>query len=480
MEKNYDIVLKNGFLIDPVNHFEGVRDIGICGEKICAVQENIPDTMAEQVFDLKGLYVMPGIVDLHSHESEWLGGRCGHKMMALAGVTTALDMSGPIDGVLKIAREYGAGLTLAAIDRLTPGYNISNNAPDKSELEAALESSLGKGCIGIKIMGGNYPMTPESTANAIEVANESKAYVAYHSGTTETGSHLGGLLETAELIGDNHLHLAHINSYCRGMKKSVAEEIQSAIDLLCKNERICSEAYLSLYNGNNGKCIDGVPEASVIRNCLKMGGYSQNQAGYEQAILDGWANIHVIRGGETLLMTGTEAVEYWREHKTDTGVSFPVNPALTRFWLASAKREDGTFAVDTISTDGGGIPRNVILSNGLSLVKLGALTLREFVIKASVNPGLILGMTDRGHLGVGATADITVFNFEKQSPYMSLGMGKLIMYRGYICGRGTNMLTTKAGSRHVLETGLNPVLTDISKGAFYDRNIIKRVAYGIG
>ena len=62
--------------------------------------------------------------------------------------------------------------------------------------------------------------------------------------------------------------------------------------------------------------------------------------------------------------------------------------------LAQAKRPDGTFVVDAISTDGGCIPRNVTLSVGLSLVKFGALTLSEFVVKTSVNPARHLPTAD--------------------------------------------------------------------------------------
>ena len=46
--------------------------------------------------------------------------------------------------------------------------------------------------------------------------------------------------------------------------------------------------------------------------------------------------------------------------------------------------------VDCISTDGGGIPRNVIVEMGLAMVKLQALSMEEFVIKTSVNPAKIL------------------------------------------------------------------------------------------
>ena len=39
------------------------------------------------------------------------------------------------------------------------------------------------GSLGIKLLGGHYPLTSEATARAIEVANQKKAYVAFHAGS---------------------------------------------------------------------------------------------------------------------------------------------------------------------------------------------------------------------------------------------------------------------------------------------------------
>lgn len=200
-----------------------------------------------------------------------------------------------------------------------------------------------------------------------------------------------------------------------------------------------------------------------------MQSYEPTEAGLEKAIMDGWAQINVIEGGMVQLRTGKKAVEYWRAHNTDVGISFAVNPALPRYWLACAKRDNGEFVVDAISTDGGGIPRNYILKYGLSLVKLNALTLEEFVMKASVNPGRIIGFANKGHLGEGADADITVIDYENQEAYMSIGSGKVIMYRGLVCGTGGNIATTREGAENVRSYSLNPVEIDVGKGALYNR-----------
>ena len=145
-----------------------------------------------------------------------------------------------------------------------------------------------------------------------------------------------------------------------------------------------------------------------------------------EAISSGYAQINMESGGRVVLASGVSAVDYWRKRKTDAVVSFNANPPEPRIRLVTAKRKSGGFVVDSISTDGGGIPRNVIAEMGLSLVKLQALSIQEFVIKTSRNPARMMGLKNKGHLAVGADADITVLDFEKQIPAMAISNGKVI------------------------------------------------------
>ncbi len=62
-----DILLKGGHVIDPKNKIDTVMDIAITGNKISQVARNIPVNSAKKVIDVKGLYVTPGIIDMHVH-----------------------------------------------------------------------------------------------------------------------------------------------------------------------------------------------------------------------------------------------------------------------------------------------------------------------------------------------------------------------------------------------------------------------------
>jgi dihydroorotase len=66
-QPRYDLLLKNGHLIDPGNNISATRDIAIAGGKIAAIAENISPSLAIKVVDVGSLYVTPGLVDIHTH-----------------------------------------------------------------------------------------------------------------------------------------------------------------------------------------------------------------------------------------------------------------------------------------------------------------------------------------------------------------------------------------------------------------------------
>jgi cytosine/adenosine deaminase-related metal-dependent hydrolase len=204
------VLLRGGELIDPANGRHGVADLLFEAGRVVAVDAEIPPPRGVQVVDARGSLVLPGLVDTHTHIAE--GRWQGHAMMARAGVTTALNLSGRMADVLEGIKRAGAGLTIASLDSLTPNERLSGTSPAASEIERAIDESLDRGAFGIKILGGHEPFSPAATADIIRIANERGAYVAFHVGTTEHGSNLEGLREAAELADGRSLHVAHINS----------------------------------------------------------------------------------------------------------------------------------------------------------------------------------------------------------------------------------------------------------------------------
>lgn len=65
--QDLDLLIEGGHVIDPKNGVDGVMDVGIADGMIAEVSANIPAARAEQVVDASGLYVTPGLIDLHVH-----------------------------------------------------------------------------------------------------------------------------------------------------------------------------------------------------------------------------------------------------------------------------------------------------------------------------------------------------------------------------------------------------------------------------
>lgn len=63
----YDLLLRGGRVIDPRNHLSGVADVAISKGKIAALGPKIDPALALKSVDVSGLYVTPGLIDIHVH-----------------------------------------------------------------------------------------------------------------------------------------------------------------------------------------------------------------------------------------------------------------------------------------------------------------------------------------------------------------------------------------------------------------------------
>lgn len=66
-EPQYDLLLKGGHVIDAKNNIDALRDVAIKDGKISKVAINIPAASAIKTVTVTGLYVVPGLIDMHTH-----------------------------------------------------------------------------------------------------------------------------------------------------------------------------------------------------------------------------------------------------------------------------------------------------------------------------------------------------------------------------------------------------------------------------
>jgi hypothetical protein len=471
--QQFDTVLKNGRVVDPANNIDGQFDVGIRHGKIASVSENITEEQADDILDVIGQIVMPGHIDTHAHLSSVLNASVdrghGHAMLVESGTTTALDLAGDPTQMATGMAQRGAGLNVASLLGLVPHTSVSEDDPRPSVLRDLVADVKKSGGIGVKMLGGYHPFTPEASADVVTAANEQLAWVAFHVGTKDSGSDMTGLREVPEITGKGRLHVAHINSYTRGMIDQPHEEVQEALGMIEKmRSQWITEAYLAQANGTNGKCDEnGDVVYNVMQNCLTARGYPTTDEGVKAALLDGYGSALIERGGRVVMVTGQEAVDIWESASTDASLSFPVNPPTSAFSLATAKYDDGSFRVDAISTDGGSLPRNVAIERSMALVAFGALSMDEAVTKLSYTPSRMLGLLNKGHFSEGADADITIVNAGTGKASMSLVAGELIMLNGRAIGKGGTWLVLEEGKAAAEATGLPYEIMNLENSKLY-------------
>jgi dihydroorotase len=66
-QQQYDLLLTGGHVVDAKNHLSATRDVAIKDGKIAAVEMHIDPAKALKTVDVKGLYVTPGLIDIHVH-----------------------------------------------------------------------------------------------------------------------------------------------------------------------------------------------------------------------------------------------------------------------------------------------------------------------------------------------------------------------------------------------------------------------------
>jgi len=157
--QEYDLLLKGGHVIDGKNKISAIRDVAISAGKIAEVAARIDPAKARKVVNVAGLYVTPGLVDIHVHVYAGTGQRG-----AYSG-----DNSIYPDGFT-----FRSGVT-TVVDAGSSGWrnfpDFKDRVIDRSKTRVlALLNIVGKG------MGGENIEQDTSDMDASATANQAKKY----------------------------------------------------------------------------------------------------------------------------------------------------------------------------------------------------------------------------------------------------------------------------------------------------------------
>ncbi len=192
--ENFDILIKNGKVLDGTGNPWFYADIGINGDQIVWVGKS--DTVtADEVIDATGLYVSPGFIDVHSHAGSGLASESlSHGRPLLAqGLTTVMinpDGGGNLDiaGQRAELEEHGIGVNVVqfvphgSVRREVLGQ--ANRAPSSDELEQMkliVEDGMKEGAFGLSSGLFYTPAAYAETEEVIELAKVASKYNGVYS-----------------------------------------------------------------------------------------------------------------------------------------------------------------------------------------------------------------------------------------------------------------------------------------------------------
>jgi dihydroorotase len=95
--QSYTMLIKGGHVIDPKNNIDAIMDVAIQNNRIALVAPNIDPKSATQVISAAGMYVTPGLIDMHGH--------------VFAGTTADGDLSNGFSSVPADAFTFRSGVT---------------------------------------------------------------------------------------------------------------------------------------------------------------------------------------------------------------------------------------------------------------------------------------------------------------------------------------------------------------------------------
>jgi N-acyl-D-amino-acid deacylase len=417
----YDIVIRNGTIIEPKTGVQTVGNIAVQGGKICEItREKIT---GKKEIDASDRIVCPGFVDIHSHLNyplapAWmsvrqgittcLSGNCG--LNADTPIKDFLDKIENQGYPLNFATLIGHSLRLRALVGLDDPYQTADEAQVK-KMESLAAAGLEEGAFGVSLGLEYAPGANEAEYMPLVVlAARYGKLVPIHIRTDALDFAVGlrEAIALAEKTGAR-IHISHL-AYSFGVHPEVTE----MAFVMIRN---------AIARGLPLLCDSGVYEAFAT--------YVQS------AVFDeGWHKRYGVELSDLMISSGKyvgrratpEIYEYVRTQEKDTvGTAFVgVLPDL-----ALAIRQPFTM----ISTDAGlvdapgeGHPQDSGTYPKVfeELVrKQGALTMMEAVYKSTYMPALQMGIAgSKGWLGAGADADIVVFDpktIRSNSDYVGLG-----------------------------------------------------------
>src|SRR6266567_3906340 len=383
-----NLLIKGGRVIDPSQGIDDTLDILVAEGKIKEVGKGLKAAGAETV-DAKGMLVVPGLIDMHVHLR---------------------------DPGLEYKEDIASGTRAAAAGGFTSIACMPNSKPvndNKTVTAYILDKARTEGAVNVFPIGA---ITQGSKGEALAEMGELK-----EAGCVAVSDD-GHPVANAELM-------RRALEYARGMGIMV---ISHAEEKALVGDGVMNEGFTSTELGLKG--IPRVAEDIATARDIFLAEYTASPVHIAHVSTEG--SVRIVREAKArgVKVTCETAPHYFsltddavRGYDTNAKMNPPLREAADVDAI-KAGLADGT--IDAIATDhaphhldekesefnlalNGIIGLETSLSLSLKLVEEGVLDLGTLIGKMSCNPAKILGI-ERGTLNVGAAADITVIDPDRE------------------------------------------------------------------
>jgi N-acyl-D-amino-acid deacylase len=453
----FDILIRNGRVLDGTGNPWYRADIGITGDRIRAVGL-LPQATAKTVLDARDRYVTPGFIDVHSHAGGGLAtAALKHGQPLLAqGLTTVFvnpDGGGPADLAAQRAA-YEQGGIGANVAMMVPHGSIrrevmgmSDRDPDAADLARMVDlTRQGMRAGGFGLSSGLYyaPGSYSKTAEVVALARATAPFGGVYSshirdesdytiGVVAAVQEVIDIAEQAGVIGVVS-HMKALGPASWGLSKTLVENIERARQ---RGVPVFADQYPYEASGT------GIVGALIPRSA-QVGGrdamMKRITGELRQEIRDEVRRNIGRRGGADTLMISRYTANPSFEGQRLSTLAAKAGVAPEEYALQLLEQGDASLVSFNMSegdiesimrqpwtmtcTDGDLVPMGVGKPHprayGAFPRKLkryvherGTLDLAAAIRSMTTLPATVFGMKDRGQLRAGAFADVVIFDLAK-------------------------------------------------------------------
>jgi dihydroorotase len=364
-----DVLIKNGHVIDPKNKIDAVMDVAIIDNKISEVAPKI-SKQAKKTIDATGMYVVPGLIDIHGHH---YFGTSEDKY--LSDSYSAL----PPDGFT-----FRAGVT-TVVDAGGAGWRNFQDFKDKAFANSKTRMFAFLNIVGAGMSGGAWEQ------NTADMDSKLTAMVAKKYPNEIVGIKLAHYMSSEWAPTERAVEAGRLANIPVMIDFGAADPVLSWDVLLLQKLR----------------------PGDIVTHC-----YGQTEG-----------RMHVVENGKVqdyAPAAQKRGVIFDVGHGGGSFMFSQAIPAIKQGFKPNTISTD----LHTGSMNGGMKDMANVMSK---LMNIG-LSLNEVIAMSTWSPAQVIKRTELGHLSVGALADVAVFSVEKGTfGFVDVGGNKVMGDKKLTC-----------------------------------------------